>query len=82
MEAKRKAMSGDADIMPAPHFHEKITYKIGTKSSAYGKVLVLNGIVQLTKKDECAYQEMLTHLPLCSIQSSKIVIFHKLSLCL
>ncbi|XP_057950438.1 spermine synthase isoform X2 [Malania oleifera] len=44
------------------------------ESSAYGKVLVLDGIVQLTEKDECAYQEMIAHLPLCSIQSPKTVL--------
>lgn len=44
------------------------------ESSTYGKVLVLDGIVQLTEKDECAYQEMITHLPLCSIQSPKKVL--------
>lgn len=44
------------------------------QSSAYGKVLVLDGIVQLTEKDECAYQEMITHLPLCSIPSPKTVL--------
>ncbi|GKU89129.1 hypothetical protein SLEP1_g3312 [Rubroshorea leprosula] len=41
------------------------------ESSTYGKVLVLNGIVQLTEKDECANQEMIAHLPLCSIPSPK-----------
>ncbi|CAL4888773.1 unnamed protein product [Urochloa decumbens] len=44
------------------------------ESSTYGKVLVLDGIVQLTDKDECAYQEMITHLPLCSIPSPKKVL--------
>ncbi|KAK4745481.1 hypothetical protein SAY87_011793 [Trapa incisa] len=44
------------------------------ESSAYGKVLVLDGILQLTEKDECAYQEMITHLPLCSIPSPKTVL--------
>lgn len=43
------------------------------QSSSYGKVLVLDGIVQLTDKDECAYQEMIAHLPLCSIKSPKNV---------
>ena len=42
-------------------------------SSMYGNVLVLNGIVQLTEKDECAYQEMIAHLPLCSIHLPKNV---------
>jgi hypothetical protein len=36
--------------------------------------VVLDGIVQLTEKDECAYQEMIAHLPLCSIPSPKTVI--------
>jgi hypothetical protein len=36
---------------------------------------VLDGIVQLTDKDECAYQEMVTHLPLCSIPAPKNVCF-------
>ncbi|KAH7837729.1 hypothetical protein Vadar_017329 [Vaccinium darrowii] len=31
MEAERKAMPGDTDILPGLHFHEKITYKVGTK---------------------------------------------------
>lgn len=44
------------------------------ESLTYGKVLVLDGIVQLTDKDECAYQEMITHLPLCSIPSPKKVL--------
>lgn len=46
------------------------------QSATYGKVLVLDGIVQLTEKDECAYQEMIAHLPLCSISSPKNVISH------
>lgn len=44
------------------------------ESLTYGKVLVLDGIVQLTEKDECAYQEMIAHLPLCSIPSPKTVL--------
>lgn len=35
---------------------------------------MLDGIVQLTEKDEFAYQEMISHLPLCSIESPKNVI--------
>ncbi|KAB2016761.1 hypothetical protein ES319_D08G116300v1 [Gossypium barbadense] len=61
---------------------ESILYKASSdyqevlvfESSSYGKVLVLDGIVQLTEKDECAYQEMITHLPLCSIPSPKTVL--------
>uniref|UniRef100_A0A2P2KT27 Centromere protein O n=1 Tax=Rhizophora mucronata TaxID=61149 RepID=A0A2P2KT27_RHIMU len=31
MEADRKAMSGDTNMMPSHHFEEKITYKVGSK---------------------------------------------------
>lgn len=44
------------------------------QSEAYGKVLVLDGVIQLTERDECAYQEMITHLPLCSISNPKKVL--------
>lgn len=44
------------------------------QSSTYGKVLVLDGVIQLTERDECAYQEMITHLPLCSITNPKKVL--------
>jgi len=32
----------------------------------YGKMLLLDGIVQTTEKDECIYHEMMTHVPLLS----------------
>ncbi|TXG50305.1 hypothetical protein EZV62_022829 [Acer yangbiense] len=44
------------------------------KSSSYGKVFVLDGALQLTERDECAYQEIITHLPLCSISNPKKVL--------
>ncbi|KAK6133613.1 hypothetical protein DH2020_032643 [Rehmannia glutinosa] len=44
------------------------------QSSSYGKVLVLDGVIQLTERDECAYQEMIAHLPLCSIPNPKKVL--------
>lgn len=44
------------------------------QSATYGKVLVLDGVIQLTERDECAYQEMITHLPLCSIPNPKRVL--------
>ncbi|KAK8655423.1 hypothetical protein V6N13_107999 [Hibiscus sabdariffa] len=44
------------------------------QSSTYGKVLVLDGVIQLTERDERAYQEMITHLPLCSIPNPKKVL--------
>lgn len=44
------------------------------ESATYGRVLVLDGVIQLTQRDECAYQEMITHLPLCSIPNPKKVL--------
>ncbi|KAF6173037.1 hypothetical protein GIB67_006413 [Kingdonia uniflora] len=57
-------------------YKEKSKYQevLVFESSAYGKVLVLDGIVQLTDKDEFVYQEMIAHLPLCSILSPKNVL--------
>ncbi|KAK1275417.1 Spermidine synthase [Acorus gramineus] len=57
-------------------FQEKSEYQnvIVFESTTYGKVLVLDGVIQLTERDECAYQEMITHLPLCSIPNPKKVL--------
>ncbi|XP_045495271.1 spermidine synthase [Colias croceus] len=34
-------------------------------TTSFGKVLVLDGIIQCTQKDEFSYQEMISFLPLC-----------------
>jgi hypothetical protein len=34
------------------------------KSTSFGNVLVLDGALQFTERDEMAYQEMITHIPL------------------
>jgi spermidine synthase len=34
------------------------------KSKTYGIVLVLDGVIQYTERDEMSYQEMITHLPI------------------
>ncbi|KAK7411163.1 hypothetical protein VNO78_02595 [Psophocarpus tetragonolobus] len=58
------------------HFQGKSEFQdmLVFQSSTYGKVFVLDGALQLTEKDECAYQEMMTHLPLCSIPNPKKVL--------
>ncbi|CAG5123522.1 unnamed protein product [Candidula unifasciata] len=47
-------------------FHEKSQYQdiLVFKSKSYGNVLVLNGIIQCTERDEFTYQEMITHIPM------------------
>jgi len=44
------------------------------KSKTYGTVLVLDGAIQVTERDEFSYQEMLAHLPLCSHPNPKKVL--------
>uniref|UniRef100_A0A0R3RZF3 Spermidine synthase n=1 Tax=Elaeophora elaphi TaxID=1147741 RepID=A0A0R3RZF3_9BILA len=48
--------------------HEKSKYQdvLIFKSSTYGNVLALDGIIQCTEYDEFAYQEMITHLAMFS----------------
>ncbi|KAK9831342.1 hypothetical protein WJX81_003808 [Elliptochloris bilobata] len=39
------------------------------KSGAFGTVLLLDGVIQCTERDEFSYQEMITHLPLCALEN-------------
>jgi spermidine synthase len=47
-------------------FKEKSEYQevIVLESVSYGRVLVLDGIIQVTERDEFAYQECISHIPL------------------
>ena len=40
------------------------------RNPAFGKVLCLDGVIQVTERDEHAYQEMITHLPVCSLPTA------------
>ncbi|KAG0683405.1 hypothetical protein C6P40_004057 [Pichia californica] len=44
------------------------------KSTNFGNVLVLDGIIQVTERDEFAYQEMITHIPLFSHPNPKKIL--------
>jgi spermidine synthase len=44
------------------------------KSKTYGNVLVLDGVIQVTERDEFAYQEMITHLPIFASRDPKKVL--------
>ncbi len=44
------------------------------KSSTYGTVLVLDGVIQVTERDEFSYQEMITHLPMFACKNPKKVL--------
>jgi spermidine synthase len=44
------------------------------ESSSYGRVMVLDGVIQITEGDEFVYQEMLTHVPLLAHGSAATVL--------
>ncbi|KAJ3072368.1 hypothetical protein HK102_006249 [Quaeritorhiza haematococci] len=44
------------------------------QSANHGNVLVLDGVIQCTERDEFAYQEMIAHLPLCAHPNPKKVL--------
>ncbi len=56
-----QGFSADALLFEGTTPYQKVQI-FGTKR--WGKVLVLDGIVQTTEKDEFVYHEMLTHVPL------------------
>ena len=44
-------------------------------SSAFGKILVNDGIIMLTEADEASYHEMIAHIPLCThAQPEKVLV--------
>ncbi|KAG8815046.1 hypothetical protein FRC18_001676 [Serendipita sp. 400] len=44
------------------------------ESETYGNVLILDGVIQCTERDEFSYQEMIAHLPLASHPNPKKVL--------
>jgi spermidine synthase len=56
--------------------HEKSLYQdvLVFESTTYGNVLVLDGVIQATERDEFAYQESITHLPMMSHPNPKKVL--------
>lgn len=57
-------------------YHEKSKFQdiLVFDSATYGRVLVLDGVIQLTERDEFAYQEMITHLPMFMHKDPKRVL--------
>jgi spermidine synthase len=44
------------------------------KSKTYGNVLALDGVIQVTERDEFSYQEMITHIPMFANRNPKKVL--------
>jgi len=57
-------------------FQDKSDYQSVTvfKSKTMGNVLALDGIIQITEMDECAYQEPIVHLPMFAHPNPKRVL--------
>jgi|EP01047_Picozoa_sp_COSAG01_P062375 spermidine synthase len=36
------------------------------RTATYGVMLCLDGVIQITERDECSYQEMIAHVPMCA----------------
>lgn len=52
------------------HFQDVLVFA----SSHHGNVLVLDGVIQVTERDEFAYQEMIAHIPLFAHPNPKKVL--------
>ncbi len=44
------------------------------ESASYGRVLMLDGVVQITEADEFIYQEMIAHVPLLAMEGARRVL--------
>lgn len=56
------------------HEQSKFQDVLVFQSATYGNVLVLDGVIQATERDEFSYQEMISHLPLASHPDPKRVL--------
>jgi spermidine synthase len=56
--------------------HEKSLFQdvLVFRSTDYGNVLVLDGAIQCTERDEFSYQEMISHIPLAAHSSPRRVL--------
>ena len=63
------------EVEGAPLHHEKSEFQdiLFIKTKHWGNMLVLDGAIQCTERDEFAYQEMITHVPLYAHPNPKKV---------
>ncbi|KAL6040498.1 hypothetical protein STEG23_034570 [Scotinomys teguina] len=73
-EAKKSGVGGEAvSLMRKEQHGQRLVFDLNSLDNrydlevkTYGNVLVLDGVIQCTEKDEFSYQEMIANLPLCS----------------
>lgn len=56
------------------HHRSKYQDVLVFESETFGKVLVLDGVIQVTERDEFSYQEMIAHIPLYAHPNPKKVL--------
>ena len=56
------------------HFRSDFQDILVFESECHGKVLVLDGVIQVTERDEHSYQEMIAHIPLFAHPNPKKVL--------
>lgn len=56
------------------HFRSKFQDILVFESEKHGNVLVLDGVIQVTERDEFSYQEMIAHIPLYAHPNPKKVL--------
>ena len=54
--------------------HSEFQHVLLFQNKTYGRVLVLDGVIQVTERDECSYQECIVNLPMFSHPNPKKVL--------
>lgn len=77
-EVSDKAFPGQGFMLKVEKilYHQKSNFQdiLVFKSTNYGNVLVLDGIIQVTERDEFAYQEMISHVPMFAHKNPKRIL--------
>jgi len=71
---KGQAFSFEVDEILFDEKSEFQHVQVFRSNSPFGRVLLLDGVIQVTDLDECAYQEMIAHLPLMSHEKPERVL--------
>lgn len=51
-----------------------IFYFSSSRRETYGRVLILDGVIQCTERDEFGYQELISQIPLCAHPNPKKIL--------
>jgi hypothetical protein len=70
-----QSMTLSSDV-EQPLYHTKSKYQDISivKTEYYGKVLILDGVVQLTERDAASYNEMMAHIAMMAVTEPKRVL--------